>query len=142
MSSRNELKNALETLKNMNLLNAKTVNDIILSKRLSKSEKKLWVILRTVIIHLRTTAKIETMLVDDYILTNQWLDGFYDYFVEMITDMNKALGKIPELEHDLKRLKKKKQEMKLLVAQKYKKALELLTSQIEESARAQQHYIT
>lgn len=142
MSSKNDLNNALETLKGMFVLNTKTIDNILNTERMDKRERKLWLYLRSVVIQLGTTIRIETMLVDDYILTNQWLDGFYDHFVEMITDMNKAVGRIPKLERGLKRLKKEKQQMKLLVAKKYEKALDLLTRQIEESARAQQHYVT
>jgi hypothetical protein len=140
MSSRNELKTALETLKSMNLLNSKAVNDILTTQRMSKRERKLWIILRIVIVHLRTTAKIEAMLIDDYILTDQWLDGFYDYFVEMINDVNKAIGRIPKLERDLKRLKKKKQEIELLITKNYEEALKELTKYLEERKKAQKLY--
>jgi hypothetical protein len=141
MPNKNDLNNALETLKHIAILDTKTIDDILNTERMGERENKLWRYLRRVVVQSGTTIKIETMLMDDYILTNQWLDGFYDHFVEMITDMNKAVGRIPKLERDLKRLKKKKQQMKLMIAKKYETALNLITRQIEEAARAQQHYI-
>lgn len=135
MLSKNNLNNTLESLTQMLTLDTEMIDGILNKERMNKRERRSWLFLRNIAIHLEITIKIETLLVEEMLLSDAWMNDFG-------TDLIKAASKIPELERDLKRLKKKKQQLELLVSEKYKKALDLITRQIEESARAQRHYVT
>jgi hypothetical protein len=135
MSNKNPLEDALETLKRMFVPDTKTIDNILNTEGMAERERKSWMYVRTIVIHLGIMAKIETMMVEWMRLDEIWWSDFG-------TDMLKAIEKIPELERGFKRLKKKKQQMELRISKKYEQALEMLTRQIEESARAQQHYVT
>lgn len=134
MASKNDLNSALETLKRMFVLNTETIDNILNKEQMTERERKSWIYLRSIVIHLGITIKIETLLVQNMLWDDLWWSDFG-------TDLFKAVEKIPELERDLKRLKKKKQQMELRISKKYEKALEMLTREIEESARAQERYV-